>query len=51
MNELPIFDGFFQNNVGCLNNHLTKSENKAKRYEKSQIFIFNMLERNCFEKW
>ena len=41
---------FFQNNVGCQNIHSPRVET-AKRYEKSQIVIFDMLERICFEKW
>ena len=34
----PILGRFFVNNVGCQSNHFCKTYNKAKSYEKSQIF-------------
>ena len=37
-NIFPILGRFFVNNVGCQSNHFCKTYNKAKCYEKSQIF-------------
>ena len=37
-NIFPILGVFFVNNVDCQSNHFCKTYNKAKCYEKSQIF-------------
>ena len=51
-NIFPILGEFFVNNFVCQSNHFCKTYNKAKYYEKSQIFKSLIgLERNCFEKF
>ena len=50
-NKFPILGGLFQTNVDCQNNHFARVKTKRNEwYEKSQIFIFDNLERNSFEK-